>query len=320
VAEAAKELAARVISGDRRAVARAMTLADRDAPEAGAVHAALARHLGRAHLIGMTGAPGAGKSTLVNALVAEFRRRGRRVGVIAVDPSSPISGGAILGDRVRMDAGAADEGVFIRSLASRGHLGGLSRAAGRAADLLDAAGYDVVMIETVGAGQSEVEVADLAQTRLVVCPPGLGDDIQALKAGILEIADILVVNKADLPGAERAERDLASMLGLRAVAAWKVAVCMTSATTGAGVAALADTIGRHRAHLAQHASPGGPAHRRRLLASVVADRVRARIAGAEETALARALDLLAGRWRTGELDDTEAAAQAIALLGGEKRR
>ena len=317
--EAAAELAARVIAGDRRAIARAMTLADRDAPAAKAVHAALAGHLGRAHLIGVTGAPGAGKSTLVNALTGEFRRRGRRVGVIAVDPSSPISGGAILGDRVRMDAGAGDDGVFIRSLASRGHLGGLSRAAGRAADVLDAAGYDVVMVETVGAGQSEVEIADLAQTRLVVCPPGLGDEIQALKAGILEIADVLVVNKADLPGAERAERDLAAMLGLRAAAAWRVPVCMTSATTGAGVAALVDTIGQHRDHLAKDGRAADGARRRRLLASVVADRVRAGIAHPGETALAGSIDALAGRWRLGEIDDAEAAAQAVALLDGAAR-
>jgi LAO/AO transport system ATPase len=303
-----------VIAGERRAVARAMTLADHDAPAAKAVHAVLAGHLGRAHLIGVTGAPGAGKSTLVNALTGEFRRRGRRVGVIAVDPSSPISGGAILGDRVRMDAGAADDGVFIRSLASRGHLGGLSRAAARAADVLDAAGYDIVMVETVGAGQSDVEIADLAQTRLVVCPPGLGDEIQALKAGILEIADVLVVNKADLPGAERAERDLAAMLGLRAPVAWRVPLCMTSAATGAGVAVLADTIERHRAHVAKNGRIADAAHRRRLLASVVADRVRARIAGAEEATLAGALDALAERWRLGEIDDTEAAAQAVALL------
>jgi LAO/AO transport system ATPase len=303
-----------VIAGERRAVARAMTLADHDAPAAKAVHAVLAGHLGRAHLIGVTGAPGAGKSTLVNALTGEFRRRGRRVGVIAVDPSSPISGGAILGDRVRMDAGAADDGVFIRSLASRGHLGGLSRAAARAADVLDAAGYDIVMVETVGAGQSDVEIADLAQTRLVVCPPGLGDEIQALKAGILEIADVLVVNKADLPGAGRAERDLAAMLGLRAPAAWRVPLCMTAAATGTGITALADTIERHRAHVAKNGRIAGAAQRRRLLASVVADRVRARIAGAEEAALAGGLDALAGRWRLGEIDDAEAAAQAVALL------
>jgi LAO/AO transport system kinase len=315
VPEAPAELAAKVIAGERRAVARAMTLADRDAPAAKAVHAALAGHLGRAHLIGVTGAPGAGKSTLVNALTGEFRRRGRRVGVIAVDPSSPISGGAILGDRVRMDAGAADDGVFIRSLASRGHLGGLSRAAARAADVLDAAGYDVVMVETVGAGQSEVEIADLAQTRLVVCPPGLGDEIQALKAGILEIADVLVVNKADLPGAERAGRDLAAMLGLRAPAAWRVPLCMTSAATGAGVTALADTIERHRAHVAKNGRTADGAQRRRLLASVVADRVRARITGAEEAALAGGLDALAQRWRLGEIDDAEVAAQAVTLLG-----
>jgi LAO/AO transport system kinase len=174
------------------------------------------------------------------------------------------------------------------------------------------------MVETVGAGQSEVEIADLAQTRLVVCPPGLGDEIQALKAGILEIADVLVVNKADLPGADLAGRELAAMLGLRAAAAWRVPLCMTSAATGAGVSALADTIERHRAHLAKHGGTVDAAHRRRQLASVVADRVRARIAGAE-AALAGALDDLAGRWRLGEIDDAEAAAQAVALLDGAER-
>jgi LAO/AO transport system ATPase len=238
----AAALVERVIAGERRAIARAITLADSEAPEAANLAKLLQPHCGRAHTVGITGPPGAGKSTLVNALIVELRSRGRRVAVVAVDPSSPLSGGAVLGDRVRMAAGALDEGVFIRSLASRGHLGGLSRSTARAVEVLDAGGFDVIIIETVGAGQSEVAVAELAQTCVVVLPPGLGDEVQAQKAGILEVADVLVVNKSDLPDAERTVSDLKAMLRLRPAARRGVPLLRTIATSGEGVAALADAV------------------------------------------------------------------------------
>ncbi len=229
----------RIRAGDRRAIARAISAIENDAARAPAIRAALGPHLGRARVVGVTGPPGAGKSTLVNALIGELLARGERVAVVAVDPSSPFTGGAVLGDRIRMAEHQADERVFIRSLASRGHAGGLSRSTAQVVEVLDAAGFDTVIVETVGAGQSDVAIAALAGTRIVVCPPGLGDEVQALKAGMLEIADILVVNKADLPGAERTEGELVSMLALRTSKA-KARVLRTVATTGEGVAALAE--------------------------------------------------------------------------------
>jgi len=243
---APRTLAERIRGGDRRALARAITAVENESAEAVSIRAALAAHLGHARVVGVTGPPGAGKSTLVNALVKELVARGRRVAVIAVDPSSPITGGAVLGDRVRMGEMQGHDAVFIRSLASRGHLGGLSRTAAQVIDVLDAAGFDEVIVETVGAGQSEVEIAKVAPTRLVVCPPGLGDDVQAIKAGILEIADLFVVNKADLPDAARTESELHAMLALRRHAD-QPPVLKTVATTGEGVAALADWLGA-RAH------------------------------------------------------------------------
>ncbi len=250
-----------ILAGDRRAVARALTAIENDAPPAATLLAALGRHLGRAHVVGVTGAPGAGKSTLVNALLGVWLERGKRVAVVAVDPSSPVTGGAVLGDRVRMTEGGAER-AFIRSLAARGHLGGLSRATRGAVDVLDAAGFDIVVVETVGTGQSEVEVRGIADTTVVVCPPGLGDDIQAIKAGILEIADLLVVNKGDSPLAGRTVRDLSDMIAMRLSGAWRVPVLTTTATTGAGVEALADRVSAHWSHagagrrLRVHESPG----------------------------------------------------------------
>ena len=239
---------AAITAGDRAAIARAITAIENDVPDARGLSATLAAHAGRAHVVGVTGPPGAGKSTLINALLREYAARGHRVAVVAVDPSSPVTGGAVLGDRIRMvDAGATDL-VFIRSLASRGHPGGLVRTARRIVDLLDAAGFDAILVETVGAGQSDVDVAALVDTTAVVCPPGLGDDVQAIKAGILEIADVLVVSKGDQPAADRAERDLADMLHLRARRdGWQVRVLRTTATTGEGVAALVDTLTAHGA-------------------------------------------------------------------------
>ena len=210
----ADALVARLVDGDVRALARAISLVEDGAEGGVAVLRAAFPRTGRALVLGITGAPGAGKSSLVDRLVASYRAAGRRVGVVAVDPSSAYSGGAILGDRVRMQRHATDDGVFIRSMASRGHLGGLSRTASDAVDLLDAAGYDPVLIETVGVGQDEIEVARAADAVAVVLVPGMGDDIQAIKAGILEIADVFVVNKADRPGADRVVADLDQMMSL----------------------------------------------------------------------------------------------------------
>lgn len=239
-----------VLAGERGAVARAISQVERGEREPAAVAAALAAHLGRAHVLGVTGPPGAGKSTLVNALLGELLARGQRIAVVAVDPSSPITGGAVLGDRVRMGEHGAHPNVFIRSVASRGHLGGLAPTTEAMVDILDAAGFDTVIVETVGAGQSEVEIMRVADTRLVACAPGLGDNVQAIKAGILEIADVLAVTKCDLPGAEITARDLKDMLHLRAVGAdgsWQVPVLGTSATSGSGITALADAIAAHAA-------------------------------------------------------------------------
>lgn len=231
----------RIRAGDRRTIARAITAVENDPARAETTRATLAPYLGHAHIVGITGPGGAGKSTLVNALVGELLKRGQRVAVVAVDPSSPLTGGAVLGDRIRMAEHQAHERVFIRSLAARGHAGGLSRTTAQVVDVLDAAGFDTVLVETVGAGQSDVAIAKLARTRIVVYPPGLGDEIQALKAGVLEIADILVVNKADLPGADRTARDLLAMPARRG-AETKRLVLKTVSTTGDGVAMLADAI------------------------------------------------------------------------------
>lgn len=209
---AGSDLVTRILAGDVRALARAISLVEEDHPAAGEVLRGAFPHAGRAAVLGITGAPGAGKSTLVDRLASRYRAAGQRVGIVAVDPSSAFSGGAILGDRVRMQSHATDDGVFIRSMATRGHLGGLSRAAGDAIDLLDAAGYDPILVETVGVGQDEVEVARLADVVAVVLVPGMGDDIQAIKAGILEIADLFVINKADRPGADRLEAELDQMM------------------------------------------------------------------------------------------------------------
>ncbi|WP_407277910.1 methylmalonyl Co-A mutase-associated GTPase MeaB [Aromatoleum evansii] len=233
-----------IAAGSRPALARALTAIENDLPGADALLASLAGRVGRAHVVGITGAPGAGKSTLISALLGELLARDRRVAVVAVDPSSPVSGGALLGDRVRMGTHGSDERVFIRSLSSRGQLGGLSRKTAHAVDLFDAAGFDVVVVETVGVGQSEVEIARLADTRVVVCAPGLGDEVQAIKAGVLEIADILVVNKGDSPVAAATVRDLEARGGARGEG-WEVPVLTTVASSGEGVAALADRLASH---------------------------------------------------------------------------
>ncbi len=236
----------RIRAGDRRTIARAITAVENDPIRAEVSRAALAPHLGRAHIVGITGPAGAGKSTLVNALVGELLKRGHSVAVVAIDPSSPFTGGAVLGDRIRMAEHQGNDRVFIRSLAARGHAGGLSHATAQVIDVLDAAGFDVILVETVGAGQSDVAIAKVARTRIVVYPPGLGDEVQALKAGMLEIADILVVNKADLPGADRTARDLLGMPARRGAEKTRRVLKIVS-TTGDGVAKLADAIAERAA-------------------------------------------------------------------------
>jgi LAO/AO transport system kinase len=231
-----------LVNGDPRTLARAISNVERHTDAGRSILLAIQPHLGRARVVGVTGVPGAGKSTLISGYVRELRQANKRVGVIAIDPSSPFSGGAVLGDRIRMAEHATDEGVFVRSLASRGQTGGLAPTATHVIDLMDAAGWDTIVVETVGAGQGEVDIADAADVRVVVCATGLGDDVQALKAGILEIADVLVVNKADLPGSATMVNQLEAMLALRAPQARDVDVCKTTATTGEGIAGLAKTI------------------------------------------------------------------------------
>jgi len=246
------DLVARARGGEPRAVARLVSYVE-NAPVGGGerlreVMAALAPHGGHAHIVGLTGAPGVGKSTTTSALVRELRSAGRTVAVLAVDPSSPFSGGALLGDRIRMTDHATDPGVFIRSMASRGHLGGLAWSAPQAIRVLDAAGFDVVLVETVGVGQSEVEIAGLADTTVVLLAPGMGDGIQAAKAGILEIGDLYVVNKADRDGATKVQRDLRGMLRLtdRTEGAWTPPVLTAVAQSGKGLAEVVVALDEHR--------------------------------------------------------------------------
>ncbi len=258
MAPTVEELVEGARRGEARAVARLISLVEDESPALREVSAALAPHTGHAHVVGITGPPGVGKSTSTSALVGALRRDGKRVGVLAVDPTSPFSGGALLGDRVRMQDHATDDGVYIRSMASRGHLGGLAGAAPQALRVLDAAGCDVVLVETVGVGQSEVEIANLADTTLVLLAPGMGDGIQALKAGILEIGDVFVVNKADRDGAATTRREIRGVVAARE-SDWKPPIVLTVATTGEGVDEVVTAIDQHREHLA-----GGELERRRL--------------------------------------------------------
>ncbi len=232
----------RLASGDRRSIALALTAVENETPLAQAILQDIDRHTGAALIVGFTGAPGVGKSTLVNACIRELRRREFSVAVVAVDPSSVFSGGALLGDRVRMQEHAGDDQVFIRSLANRGHLGGLCRSAARVINVLDASGKDIILVETVGTGQSEIEIANIAQVTVVVVQPGAGDGIQAMKAGVFEIADILVVNKSDLPAADRCVNDLRQMISLRAQGQRNVSIIKTAALQGEGVAELIEAV------------------------------------------------------------------------------
>ncbi|PVG83534.1 methylmalonyl Co-A mutase-associated GTPase MeaB [Nocardioides gansuensis] len=290
------DLVSRAREGDPRAVARLISLVEDASPLLREVMAQLAPHTGHAQIVGITGSPGVGKSTSTNALVAELRRAGKRVGVLAVDPSSPFSGGALLGDRIRMQDHALDRDVYIRSMASRGHLGGLAWSTPQALRVLDAAGCDVVLVETVGVGQSEVEIASLADTTLVLLAPGMGDGIQAAKAGILEIGDLYVINKADREGADQVRRDLRSMLALteRREGAWKPPILKTVAARGEGLDEVVAGIDQHFAHL-QHS---GELVRRRTR------RARGEVEAIALTALRERWGDVGGR---SELDDLAAA-------------
>jgi LAO/AO transport system kinase len=301
-------LVARITARERRAVSEAVTELERLSPRAPALLQALQPHLGRALVAGFTGPPGAGKSTLVNAVIRELRAAGKTVAVIAVDPSSPISGGAILGDRIRMTAALDDDGVFVRSLASRGYLGGLSPAAVRIIDAFDAAGFDIILLETVGTGQNEIDVAEVADVRVVISAPGLGDDIQAMKSGLLEIADILVVNKGDRPGAEQTMQQLVGALSIRATISDKIPVLKTTATSGEGVDRLLAAIGV----VGEKVRAQGLQTRRRrraryLIARAAADLVAARVRRGD----VGRLDDLSDRVLAGTLTPDAAAATII---------
>ncbi|WP_414167930.1 methylmalonyl Co-A mutase-associated GTPase MeaB [Streptoverticillium reticulum] len=305
--------------GRPRAVARLISLVEGASPQLREVMAALAPLTGGAYVVGLTGSPGVGKSTSTSALVTAYRRMGKRVGVLAVDPSSPFSGGALLGDRVRMSEHASDPGVYIRSMATRGHLGGLAWAAPQAIRVLDAAGCEVVLVETVGVGQSEVEIASQADTSVVLLAPGMGDGIQAAKAGILEIGDVYVVNKADRDGADATARELNHMLGLgeaRAAGDWRPPIVKTVAARGEGIDEVVEALEKHRAWMEER--------------DVLADRRRRRAAHEVETIAVTALrerigDLrgdrhlpaLAERVVNGELDPYTAADELVAGLTGE---
>ncbi|MDT0547407.1 MULTISPECIES: methylmalonyl Co-A mutase-associated GTPase MeaB [unclassified Streptomyces] len=300
--------------GRPRAVARLISLIEGDSPQLREVMAALAPLAGGAYVVGVTGSPGVGKSTSTSALVTAYRKAGKRVGVLAVDPSSPFSGGALLGDRVRMSEHASDPGVYIRSMATRGHLGGLAWAAPQAIRVLDAAGCDVVLVETVGVGQSEVEIAAQADTSVVMLAPGMGDGIQAAKAGILEIGDVYVVNKADRDGADATVRELGHMLGLgeaRAPGDWRPPIVKTVAARGEGVDEVVEALEKHRAWMEEH----GVLAERRLrraageVETIAVTALRARIGDLHGD---RRLGTLAERVAAGELDPYAAADELVA--------
>ncbi len=331
----AAALAEAALGGDRRALARLLTAIENRTPVAEAALRTLYPTAGRAHLVGITGPPGAGKSTLVAALIAEVRKAGRPVAVVAVDPSSPITGGAILGDRVRMQAYAGDRDVFIRSMAARGHAGGLASTTGAACAILDAVGFDLIFVETVGTGQSEVEVASSADTTVVLEAPEMGDEVQAIKAGLLEVADLVVVNKGDRPGAQRTAAQLRAMLVAAPVAAAdpgtaggpperprpkRPEVLVTTAATGAGVPELLAALDRHRSTVrgADGGSRGSSARLTRadaqvraILAERVADRLRSPRLAVEAGSTLRAV-------ADHELDPFAAADRLLAAIGREE--
>ncbi|GGM85507.1 transporter [Thermopolyspora flexuosa] len=328
MADHVEELIAGTRAGRPRAVARLISLIERAAAEAAADSAASAtlrrvmaglatpgpdgREPYRARVIGLTGAPGVGKSTTTSMLVGELRRRGAKVGVLAVDPSSPFTGGALLGDRVRMQEHATDPGVFIRSMASRGHLGGLAWATPQALRVLDAAGCEVILVETVGVGQAEVDIAGLADTTVVLLAPGMGDGVQAAKAGVMEIGDVFVVNKADREGAQATIRELRGMLAL-GTAPWRPPIVATVASRGEGAADLLAALDKHHAYLAESGELARRRHARARdeIEQIAVASLRARIVRVHGD---RRLDELAGRVLAGETDPYSAAAELVAGL------
>jgi LAO/AO transport system kinase len=312
-------------AGEPRAIARLVSLVENASPQLRAVMQAIAPYTGHAHVVGLTGAPGVGKSTVTAALVRRYRDSGLRVGVLAIDPTSPFSGGALLGDRVRMQDHATDDQVFIRSMASRGHLGGLAWATPQALRILDAAGFDVVLVETVGVGQAEVAVAGLADCAIVVVAPGLGDSIQAAKAGILEIADIFDVNKSDRPGAQEVVRDLRTMLAMASHGStgsrgsggrppeqyWKPPIVSTAAATGEGIGDLVGAIESQSAFLDKSGQRDSRrrARAREEISEIAVTEVRRRMGGLPGAAR---LEDLAARVAAGELDPYSAADELIS--------
>ena len=311
-------LAAGVLAGDPRAIARAISLVEDETPDGAALIGETFSRTGGAYLVGITGAPGSGKSTLVDRLTGEIRRAGLTVGIVAVDPTSPFTGGAILGDRVRMSTHAGDAGVFIRSMATRGHLGGLARATSDVAIILDAAGKDVVIIETVGVGQDEVDIVRTADISIVLLVPGTGDDVQAIKAGIMEIADIFVVNKADREGADRVVQAVAANLSLQPFGPddWKPSILKTDAISGTGVDALWREIGRYREHSADRRQVRQRARQaarlRELLAQRLVHHVELQMAAGE---FDRLVDSVAAR----RIDPYSATEQLVQRFVGTPR-
>jgi GTPase len=324
----ASTLADRMLAGDRMALARLMTLVEARTADVPAVMAKIYPRLGRAHVTGITGPPGAGKSTLVDRMTGHLRAQGRRVGVVAVDPSSPFSGGAVLGDRIRMQSHFLDSGVFIRSLSTRGSHGGIPRAARDVVRLLDAFGMDDVLVETVGVGQTELDIMRLADTVVVVLVPEAGDAVQVMKAGLLEIADVFVVNKSDREGADRLLHELGQMLGMRGAGPWTVPTLRTEARSGAGTEAVVTAVAAHRAHLAADAERGRRALERRegevldILDEEIHRRLRTRLE-TDGVALRAVVESV----RTGTLDPYTAAVRVLAdpatladLLAEDRRR
>ena len=319
------ELVGGARQGQPRAVARLISLVEDGAPELREVAAALAPYTGRAQIVGITGSPGVGKSTSVSVLVTALRGTGNKVGVLAVDPSSPFSGGALLGDRVRMQDHTTDDGVFIRSMATRGHLGGIAGATPQALRVLNAAGCDVVLVETVGVGQSEVEVVSLADTTVVLLAPGMGDGIQAAKAGILEVADVFVVNKADRDGADQTVRDLKYMISLgrqdKAGPSWRPPIVRTVATRSEGIDDLVGAIEQHQEWMIGHGEQDARRQRRAEaeIEAIALAQLRAKLGdlrrgSAELPPLG--LPGLAKRVVVGELDPYRAADELLAAFGG----
>jgi len=310
------DLVQKILQGDPRAAARLMTMIENRVAEAVAILKSLYHHTGRAHVIGVTGPPGSGKSTLTDKITEELRRRGQTVGIVAVDPTSPFNGGAILADRIRMQRHSVDPGVFIRSMATRGHLGGLARATNDVVDILDAAGKDYVLIETVGAGQDEVDVVRAAHTSIVVAVPGMGDDIQAIKAGVMEIGDLFVVNKADRDGADKAAMEIEMALHLgEATEGWRPRVLKTVALKAEGVAELTQAILEHQAFLQQHEGrrEKGRGRSHWVFHELLQERVTTRVI--EKAASNGTLDRLIERIETRETDPYTAVEEVLRKAG-----